>query len=224
MNSRIPSLVSMIILCGGLLFSQWAYAQQQDPSAGQTAPPTAQTAPAAAQPEPPAAQAAPPAEPKMSLPAPTDKDLAFLLGKWETKIKIFPNALLANKEELKGAGTAEYQVFGKVIEGTLSSETSSGKYEGREFIWYDQNSKVYNIISISPEGYAANKKMTKEGDKFVVEYTGVHKPDGKKEIDFTVTAKYKIISDTEVKYSSEVKVGKTNFVPFIQLKMQRVSK
>jgi hypothetical protein len=223
MNSRIPSFISGLIVCGCILFSQWAYAQS-DPSVDQTAPPAAQTAPPADQAAPPAGQAAQPTAPKTSLPAPADKDLSFLLGKWETKIKIFPNDLLANKEEVKGAGVAEYRIFGAVVEGIRSSDTSLGHFEDREFIWYDQNTKAYNIIAISPEGYAINKKMTKSGDKYVIEYSGRDKAGSPKERDFTVRAKYKIISDTEVKYSSEVKIGKADFVPLIQLKMQRVSK
>jgi hypothetical protein len=208
MNSRIPRLFSVFIVCGCVLFSQWAYAQ--DPPIEQTAPPAAQTAPAPEQ--------------KATLSGPADKDLSFLLGKWETKAKIFPNALLGNTEEVKGAGTAEYRAFGVVVEGSRLSETSLGRFEDKEFIWYDQSTKAYNIISISPEGYAINKKMTMAGEKYVIEYSGRDKAGTPKEKDFTVRAKYKIVSDTEVKYSSEVKIGKADFVPFLQLKMQRVSK
>lgn len=208
MNSRIPSLFSVFILCGCVLFSQWTYAQ--DPPAEPAAAPAAQTAPAPEQ--------------KATLSGQADKDLSFLLGKWETKAKFFPNALLGNTEEVKGAGTAEYRVFGVVVEGIRQNETSLGRFEDREFIWYDQNTKAYNIITISPEGYAINKKMTMSGEKYVIEYSGRDKAGTPKEKDFTVRAKYKIISDTEVKYSSEVKIGKADFVPFLQLKMQRVSK
>ncbi len=205
MSSRIPKSLALSILCGCLLFSQWAYAQAPAEQA--------------------AAPAAPLAEQKMGLPAPMDKDLAFLLGKWETKLKILPNPLSGNTEEIKGGGTAEYQFFGKVIQGTLANETSNGKYEFKEFLWYDESNNIYNIFSISSEGYAINKTLTptKSSEKFVVHYSGTHKTNSGKEIKFTVQAKYKIISDTEVKYSSDVKIGNADFVPFIQLKMQRVS-
>ena len=212
MNSRIPRLLFVFMLSGCVFFSQWAFAQA--PAAEQPAKPAAEQA----------ASPASPAEQKPTLPSPTDKDLAFLLGKWDTKIKIAPNDLLGNKEEFKGAGKAEYKVFGKVIEGILTSDTDSGQYEDREFIWHDDGTNDYNIIRISPEGYASNRKMTKSGEHFVVEYSGTKMMDGKKPINFTVRAKFKIISDTEVKYSSEVKIGKADFVPFVQLKMQRVSK
>jgi len=217
MSSRIPKFLAVSILCGCFLFSQRAYAQA--PSEEKAPPPAAQTT-APAQPS------TPPADKNNALPAPMDKDLSFLLGKWETKIKIFPNPLLGNTDELKGGGTAEYQIFGETIEGSLANETSNGKYEFKEFIWYDQAGKAYNIISISSEGYAINKTMmpTKSSEKFVIQYAGVHKTKDGKEVNFTVQAKYKIISDTEVKYFSEVKLGKADFVPFIQIKMQRVSK
>lgn len=215
MSSRIPNLVSAIVLCGCVLFFQSAYGQtaQQPPS---------QPASSAEQPAAPAGQQA-------ASPASVDKELAFLLGKWETKIKIFPNPLFSNTAEVKGRGTAEYRVFGKVVEGIRSSDTSLGRYEDREFIWLDPNTKGYNIISINSDGYSINKKMRKFEDKYVVEYTGrakagkADKPDSGAEKEFIVRAKYKIVSDTEVKYSSEVKIGKSGFIPFMQLKMMRPS-
>lgn len=216
MSSRIPKLLATFMLCGGLLFSQWAYAlaaQEQDAAPAQ---PTAQ----------PAKEASAPADQKAGLAAPMDKDLSFLLGKWDTKMKIFPNALSGNTEEVQGGGAAEFRAFGKIIEGTFVNETSSGKYEFKEFMWYDQDSKIYNIVSISSEGHAIDKTMkrTNSSEKFVIHYSGVDKIKGGKEVPFTVQAKYKIVSDTEVKYYSEVKIGKADFVPFLQIRMQRISK
>lgn len=208
MDSRIRSFVSVAIVCGGLLFFQWAYAQQTQPSEQKepSPPPSVQEGPS---------------------PTPIEKELSFLLGKWEIKMKIYPNELLSTTEEVKGGGTAEYRLFGKTIECILKSETTRGPYEAREFIFYNPSAKAYDIFTINAEGHASNGALSKVGNHYEITYKGnqaVPDASGKagKEVEFTVQGKYKIVSDNEVQYNSEINFGDTGFKRFIRLSMTRV--
>ena len=218
MNSRIRSFVFMAIVCGCVLFFQWAYAQQTQPSKqkGSSPPATAQK-----EPSPPSPEQQEPAMP------PIEKDLSFLLGKWETKVKIYPNEFRANKEEVKGAGTSDYHLFGKTIEGSMKSESNVGNFEAREFIFPNPSESTYEILTVSANGNVSNRKLAKVGDHWEVTYSGKRALAGAsdkkgKDVEFSVRGKYKIVSDKEVHYTSEINFGKTGFKPFIELLMTRV--
>jgi hypothetical protein len=208
MDRRIRSFVSVAIVCGCLLSLQWVYAQQTQPTEQKESSP------------PPSVQKEPP-------PEPIEKELSFLLGKWETKVKMYPNELLSIAEDVKGGGMAEYRLFGKTIEGMQKSESTVGLYEAKEFIFYNPSAKAYNIITINADGYVSNRVLTKVGKHYETSYEGkqiVPDASGKpgKEVEFTVNGKYKIVSDNEIHYNSEINFGNTGFKRFVRLQMTRV--
>jgi len=192
MCGRVLTAVVVAILCGYSLFSQWACAQQRPkPEKTAVAPlPTAKE-------------------------LPTAKDLAFLLGKWETKIVVAPTEL--HPEGVQGSGVAEYRLFGQVIEGIRSSETTTGHHEEKDFILYNAAIKAYEVVSINAKGTYVEKTLSKFVDDYVVEYTGTMK-----EKEFVVRGKYKIVSENEVQYSSEINMERSGFKPFVEVLMTRV--
>ena len=222
MNSRTRNCVSVSILCVCVLFSQLALAQQAPPAEQKASPPAVQkgSAPVTQKEAPQTAQKGTP-EPSIAL------DLAFLLGKWETKVKIYPNELLGTTEDVKGGGTAEFHTFGKVIEGATKSVSSRGPYEDREFIFYNPGAKAYEIFAINAEGYATSRTLIKKGKHFETLYKGKRAVVGKngkntgKEVQFTVRGKYEIISDSEVHYNSEINFGNSGFKRFVRMQMNR---
>jgi len=145
------------------------------------------------------------------------KDLSFLLGKWETKLMIRPTELTPNGGA--GKGTAEYHLFGQTIEGSRSGDSTFGPYQDREFIVPQRGTGTFIVFTISSSGYSTQRTLSHNADGWAFEYSGEFN-----DKDFTVRGKYKIVSDKELQYTSEIDVGKTGFKPYIELTLKRISK
>jgi hypothetical protein len=148
---------------------------------------------------------------------PTAKELSFLIGKWETKIVI--RATEITPKEVTGKGVAEYRMFGQAIEGSRSSDTTNGHNEDRELIVYSPASNSYEMFAVNLRGIATQRTLSRYVNFWAVEYSG--KMNDK---DFRVRGTYKIISDNELQYLSEVNVENSGFKPFVEVTYQRVSK
>jgi len=144
------------------------------------------------------------------------KDLSFLLGKWETKLMVHRTEL--TPEGGAGKGTAEYHLFGKAIEGSRSGESTFGHYEDREYIVPHGGTVPYLIFTISSTGTSTQRTLSRYADVWTVEYDGQFK-----DKDFVIRGKYKIVSDKELRFMSEIDVGKAGFKPFIELTLKRIS-
>ena len=202
---KLAIYLFLLGLCGAVALSPLALAQQstnyQQP-AGQ--PPQQQQQQQSAS----TGQQGPPAE------LPTAKDLGFFIGKWDTKISSKPNEL--TPEGVNGKGTAEFNLFGQAIQGTLVSESTRGHHETREFIVYEPGSNAYMIFTVNDRGVATQRTLSRYVDTWVVEYNGqTH------DKDFTVRGRYTIVSDNELHYSSEIDVGKAGYKPFIDITLTR---
>lgn len=196
------------IVCGFILFSQLAYAQETKPSGKKEGAPAQSS-----QKEPAHQQIA--------------KDLGFLLGKWETKVKVMPMGFSATKQEIKGEGTIEYTLFGNAIEGTIKSESNVGTYNARELIFPSLNKDEYDVLRVNSNGLAIGSTMKKVGDVLEVTSTGKRalvdlsgKPG--KLVEFMVKGKYKIVSDKELQYHSDISVGHGPFKPYISYSFTRI--
>jgi hypothetical protein len=146
---------------------------------------------------------------------PTAKDLAFLIGKWDTTIVIPKNELMP--QGTTGHGIAEFHLFGQVVEGTRTSETSSGRHEQRELIVYQPATATYQDLIISGSGTMTERTMTRYVDYWVVEYQGQ-----RNDKDFTVRGRYKIVSDNEIQFSSEVNFDNSGYKPYSVLTFTRI--
>jgi len=145
------------------------------------------------------------------------KDLAFLVGKWDTKIVIKPNEM--TPDGITGTSVVEYRPFGQAIEGLNISETTRGHNEQREFIVYQKEAHAFLIITVSLNGTLTQRTVTRYGDVWTVEYTGQIK-----DKEFIVRGRYKAVSHNEVQYSSEIDVGNSGFKPYTELTFKRISK
>ncbi|HKN70511.1 MAG TPA: hypothetical protein VJX30_05755 [Terriglobales bacterium] len=202
---KLAIYLFLLGLCGAVALSPLALAQQstnyQQP-AGQ--PPQQQQQQQSAS----TGQQGPPAE------LPTAKDLGFFIGKWDTKISSKPNEL--TPEGVNGKGTAEFNLFGQAIQGTLVSESTRGHHETREFIVYEPGSNAYMIFTVNDRGVSTQRTLSRYVDTWVVEYNGqTH------DKEFTVRGRYTIVSDNELHYSSEIDVGKAGYKPFIDITLTR---
>jgi hypothetical protein len=148
---------------------------------------------------------------------PTAKDLAFLIGKWETNIVV--KATEITPKGTTGKGVAEYHLFGQAIEGSRASETSNGHNEDRELVFYANVPNSYEMITVNLKGMCTQRKLTRHGDSWEVEYNG--RMNNK---DFRVRGTYKIVSDDELQYSTEVDIAKSGFKPFSEVTFRRVPK
>ena len=196
------------IVCGFILFTQLAYAQEARSSEKKEGAPAQSS-----QKEPSHQQIA--------------KDLAFLLGKWETKVKIMPMGFSATKEEIKGAGTIEYTLFGNAIEGKIKNESNVGTYVARELIFPSLNKDEFDVLRVNSNGLAIGSTIKKVGN--VVEVTSSGKRalvdlSGKpgKLVDFNIKGTYKIVSDKELQYHSDISVGHGPFKPYISYSFTRI--
>ena len=199
---KLAIYLFLLGLCGAVALSPLALAQQsttyQQP-AGQQQQQQQTTS---------MAQQGPPPE------LPTAKDLAFFLGKWDTRISSKPNEL--TPEGVNGKGTAEFTLFGQAIQGDLISESTRGHHETREFIVYEPGSNAYMIFTVNDRGVATQRTLSRYVDTWVVEYNGqTH------DKEFTVRGRYTIVSDNELHYSSEIDVGKAGYKPFIEITLTR---
>lgn len=197
---KLAIYLFLLGLCGVVALSPLALAQQsttyQQPAGQQQQQTTSM------------AQQGPPPE------LPTAKDLAFFLGKWDTKISAKPNEL--TPEGVNGKGTAEFKLFGQAIQGDLVSESTRGHHETREFIVYEPGSNSYMIFAVNDRGVATQRTLSRYVDTWVVEYNGrAH------DKDFTVRGRYSIVSDNELRYSSELDMEKTGYKPFIDITLTR---
>jgi len=202
---KLAIYLFLLGLCGAVALSPLALAQQstnyQQP-AGQPPPQQQQQQSAST------GQQGPPAE------LPTAKDLGFFIGKWDTKISSKPNEL--TPEGVNGKGTAEFNLFGQAIQGTLVSESTRGHHETREFIVYEPGSNAYMIFTVNDRGVSTQRTLSRYVDTWVVEYNGqTH------DKEFTVRGRYTIVSDNELHYSSEIDVGKAGYKPFIDITLTR---
>jgi hypothetical protein len=152
-----------------------------------------------------------------TLELPTAKDLAFVIGKWETNIVV--KATEITPKGITGKGVAEYHLFGQSIEGSRTSETSNGHNEDRELIFYVNAPNSYEMITLNLKGTCMQRTLTRHGDSWVVEYSG-----RMNDKDFAVRGTYKIISVNELQYSSEVDIAKSGFRPFSEVTYRRVPK
>jgi hypothetical protein len=157
------------------------------------------------------------AQQSTSAEAPTAKELSFLIGTWETNVVVHPTELMTR--ELVGNGTTEYHLFGQAIEGTRITDTANGHHEDHELIVYDRSSAAYTVFTINLTGIFSEKQLSHFVNVWVVEYKGQ-----KDEKDFTVRGTFKIISDNEIKYSSEVSVANSSFKPYIDMTLKRIPK
>jgi len=197
---KLAIYLFLLGLCGVVALSPLALAQQSttyQQQAGQQQQQSASTG-----------QQGPPAE------LPTAKDLGFFIGKWDTKISSKPNEL--TPEGVNGKGTAEFNLFGQAIQGTLVSESTRGHHETREFIVYEPGSNAYMIFTVNDRGVSTQRTLSRYVDTWVVEYNGqTH------DKEFTVRGRYTIVSDNELHYSSEIDVGKAGYKPFIDITLTR---
>ena len=197
---KLAIYLFLLGLCGVVALSPLALAQQSttyQQQGGQQQQQSASTG-----------QQGPPAE------LPTAKDLGFFIGKWDTKISSKPNEL--TPEGVNGKGTAEFNLFGQAIQGTLVSESTRGHHETREFIVYEPGSNAYMIFTVNDRGVSTQRTLSRYVDTWVVEYNGqTH------DKEFTVRGRYTIVSDNELHYSSEIDVGKAGYKPFIDITLTR---
>jgi hypothetical protein len=147
---------------------------------------------------------------------PTAKDLAFLLGNWETNFRVYPTEI--TPDGIKGNGTLEYRLFGQAIEGKRTSESTRGHYEDRELIAYDEGTNAYQILTVSNMGKSTQRTLSRYVDIWVLEHNGRQ---GEKE--FRVRGKYLIVSANEVHYTSEINIGKSGFKPFSEVILKRAA-
>ena len=194
------------VVCGFILFSQLAYAQETKPAEK---------------------KGGTPAQSAQKEPSQLGKDLAFLLGKWATKVTIMPMGFSATKEEIKGVGTIEYALFGNAMEGTIKSESNLGTYEARELLFPGRQPGEYEVVRINSNGMAISSTLKKVGDVFEVTSEGKRplvdlsgKPG--KLVDFRVKGAYKMVSDKELQYHSDISVDNGPFKPYITYSFTRI--
>jgi len=149
--------------------------------------------------------------------SPTAKDLSFLIGKWETDIVVMPTEMTPQK--VTGRGTAEFELFGQAVWARYKSEMATGHHEMRELIVYQKESDTYQIFTINLSGNFTQRTMSRYIDVWTIEYNGQMK-----DKEFVVRARYKVISDNELLYESEINMDGEGFKPFVELKLRRISK